>query len=185
MEKVSAIVAGGQTRQESVAIGLFALGGDPDDLVLVHDAARPLVSAAVIDRCLAGAQEHGSAVAALPVTDTLKAAGDDQIVQRTVDREGLWAMQTPQAFRLSVLYEAHSAARAYGWTGTDEAALVEQFSDSPVHLVLGDAANFKDYPPGRSASGGSRLAVPAARPVPLGLFYDHPYRLRLRHSSTH
>ena len=143
IQKISAIVAGGQTRQESVAIGLFALGGDPDGLVLVHDAARPLVSAAVIDRCLSGAREHGSAVAALPVADTLKAAGDDQIVQRTVDRDGLWAMQTPQAFRLSVLYEAHSAARAYGWTGTDEAALVEQFSDQPVHLVLGDPANFK------------------------------------------
>ncbi len=141
--KVLAVVAGGQTRQESVAIGLFALGGDPDDLILVHDAARPLVSAAVIARCLAGAQEHGSAVAALPVSDTLKAAGDDLVVQRTVDRDGLWAMQTPQAFSLSTLFEAHAAARRYGWTGTDEAALVEQFSDQPVHLVLGDPSNLK------------------------------------------
>ncbi len=143
LDKVLAIVAGGQTRQESVAIGLFTLGGNPDDLILVHDAARPLVSSAVIDRCISGAQKSGNAVAALPVTDTLKAAGDDLTVQRTVDRDGLWAMQTPQAFRLSTLFEAHSAARTRGWTGTDEAALVEQFSDEPVHLVLGDPSNLK------------------------------------------
>ncbi len=141
--KVLAVVAGGQTRQESVAIGLFALGGDPDDLILVHDAARPLVSATVIDHCLEGAERFGNAVAALPVTDTLKAADGEQIVQRTVDREGLWAMQTPQVFRLGTLFEAHSAARAMGWTGTDEAALVEQFTDEPVHLVPGNPANFK------------------------------------------
>ena len=143
LDKLLAIVAGGQTRQESVAIGLFTLGGEPDDLILVHDAARPLVSSAVIDRCISGAQKSGNAVAALPVTDTLKAAGDDLTVQRTVDRDGLWAMQTPQAFRLSTLFEAHSAARTRGWTGTDEAALVEQFSDEPVHLVLGDPSNLK------------------------------------------
>ena len=142
-DKVLAVVAGGQTRQESVAIGLFTLGGDPDDLILVHDAARPLVTAAVIDRCIAGAQKLGNAVAALPVTDTLKAAAEDLTVQRTVDREGLWAMQTPQAFHLSTLFEAHSAARTMGWAGTDEAALVEQFSEEPVRLVLGDPSNLK------------------------------------------
>jgi len=143
LNKVLAVVAGGQTRQESVAIGLFTLGGEPDDLILVHDAARPLVTSAVIDRCINGALESGNAVAALPVTDTLKAADESLTVQRTVDRDGLWAMQTPQAFRLSTLFEAHSAARTMGWTGTDEAALVEQFSEEPVHLVLGDPSNLK------------------------------------------
>jgi 2-C-methyl-D-erythritol 4-phosphate cytidylyltransferase/2-C-methyl-D-erythritol 2,4-cyclodiphosphate synthase len=143
LDKVLAVVAGGQTRQESVAIGLFTLGGDPDDLILVHDAARPLVTAAVIDRCITGAKELGNAVAALPVMDTLKSADDSLIVQRTVDRDGLWAMQTPQAFHLSTLFEAHSAARSLGWIGTDEAALVEQFGEEPVHLVLGDPSNFK------------------------------------------
>ena len=141
--KVLAIVAGGQTRQESVAIGLFALGGDPDDLIAVHDAARPLVSAAVMSRCLDAAQKLGNAVAALPVTDTLKAVDDTLVVQRTVDREGLWAMQTPQVFRLGTLFEAHSEARRVGWLGTDEASLVEQFSEEGVHLVPGDPANLK------------------------------------------
>ena len=143
VDKVLAVVAGGQTRQESVAVGLFALGGEPDDLILVHDAARPLVSAAVITRCIDGARKNGSAVAALPVSDTLKAVDADLTVQRTVDREGLWAMQTPQAFQLAALYEAHSAARDTGWTGTDEAALVEQFGEASVHLVQGDPANLK------------------------------------------
>ena len=143
VSKVLAVVAGGQTRQESVAIGLFTLGGDPDDLILVHDGARPLVTAAVIDRCIAGARQWGNAVAALPVSDTLKSADENLTVQRTVDRAGLWAMQTPQAFRLGTLFEAHSAARDTGWAGTDEAALVEQFAEEPVHLVLGDPSNLK------------------------------------------
>ena len=178
IEKVLAVVAGGQTRQASVAIGLFALGGDPDDLVFVHDGARPLVSAAVLDRCLAGAREHGNAVAALPVTDTLKAASEDLVVQRTVDREGLWAMQTPQVFRVSTLFEAHGAARAAGWTGTDEAALVEQFTDEAVHLVPGDPANFKITRPEdlalAEALWQSRRTSPMSQPR-IGFGYDiHP-----------
>jgi len=143
LPNVLAIVAGGETRQASVAIGLFALGGEPDDVVLVHDGARPLVTSDVIARCLAGVREHGSAVAALPVADTLKAVGAGQTVQRTVDRDGLWAVQTPQAFRLDVLFAAHAGAGDAGWAGTDEASLVEKFGDDPVHLVLGDPANFK------------------------------------------
>ena len=143
VDKLLAIVPGGETRQESVAIGLFTLGGAADDLVLVHDGARPLVSAEVITRCLEGAKEHGNAVAALPVADTLKAVDENHCVQRTVDREGLWAVQTPQAFRVATLYDAHIAARDAGWTGTDEASLVEKFSDELVHLVVGDPSNFK------------------------------------------
>ncbi len=143
MDKPPAVVTGGGTRQESVAMGLFALGGAADDLVLVHDGARPLVMADVITRCIDGARDFGNAVAALPIADTLKAVDEQQTVQRTVDREGLWAVQTPQAFRVATLYEAHTAARDMGWTGTDEASLVEQFSDAPVHLVLGDPSNFK------------------------------------------
>ena len=178
VDKVLAVVAGGQTRQESVAICLFTLGGDPDDLILVHDAARPLVSAAVIDRCLGGAQQFGNAVAALPVTDTLKAADDALVVQRTVDREGLWAMQTPQAFRLATLFEAHSAARIMGWTGTDEAALVEKFTSEPVHLVLGDPANLKitrpEDLPLAEALWQSRHPAPMTQPR-IGFGYDiHP-----------
>jgi len=143
LDKLLSIIPGGETRQASVSFGLFTLGGAPDDLVLVHDGARPLVTPDIITRCLDGAREFGNAVAALPVADTLKAVDERQTVQRTVDREGLWAVQTPQAFRLATLFEAHIAARDAGWTGTDEASLVEKFGDEPVHLAVGAPDNFK------------------------------------------
>lgn len=141
LPKVEAIVPGGASRQESVGIGLFALGGDADDMVLVHDGARPLVTPVVIDRCLAGAREKGNAVAAIPVADTLKAADDAQTVTRTVERDGLWAVQTPQCFRLQSLFDAHVSARDAGIVGTDEASLVERLE--AVHLVLGSPENVK------------------------------------------
>ncbi len=143
VDKILSIIPGGETRQASVAIGLFTLGGAADDMVLVHDGARPLVTPDIIIRCLDGARDFGNAVAALPVSDTLKAADDRQTVQRTVDREGVWAVQTPQAFRVATLFDAHIAARDRGWVGTDEASLVEMFGDEPVHLVLGAPDNFK------------------------------------------
>ena len=148
LDKLLAIIPGGETRQVSVAIGLFTLGGAADDLVLVHDGARPLVTPEIITRCLDSAREFGNAVAALPLTDTLKAVDDAQIVQRTVDREGLWAVQTPQAFRIATLFDAHIAARDQGWSGTDEASLVERFGAEPVHLVLGAPDNLKVTRPG-------------------------------------
>ncbi len=180
---VLAIVSGGQTRQASVAIGLFALGGKPDDIVLVHDGARPLVTPSVIDRCLAGVREHGSAVAALPVADTLKSVGEGQTVQRTVDREGLWAVQTPQCFRLDALFSAHAEAGDAGWAGTDEASLVEKFGGDPVRLVLGDPANFKITRPEDLRLAEAVLAarsaptpLPPLPPLPrIGFGYDiHP-----------
>ena len=177
--KLLSVVAGGQTRQESVAIGLFTLGGDPDDLILVHDGARPLVTSEVITRCIDGARRWGNAVAALPVADTLKAvdgAGDDApTVTRTIDREGLWAVQTPQTFSVHALYAAHTSARDEGWTGTDEASLVERFGDTPVHLVLGDPQNFKITRPDDLRLASSVLrgrGAEAAPPMRIGFGYD-------------
>jgi 2-C-methyl-D-erythritol 4-phosphate cytidylyltransferase/2-C-methyl-D-erythritol 2,4-cyclodiphosphate synthase len=146
LEKVLAIVAGAGSRQASVQVGLFALGAAPDDVILVHDGARPLVTAEVISRCIAGVQQAGSAVAALPVTDTLKRVGDQTpqaVVVETVERDGLWAVQTPQTFRYQTLLNASVAASDVGFLGTDEASLVEQLGDVPVHLVLGEADNLK------------------------------------------
>ncbi len=181
LPNVLAVVPGGANRQASVAMGLFALGGAPDDLVLVHDGARPLVTTDVISRCLKAAREHGNAVAALPVADTLKAVDDAQTVQRTVDREGLWAVQTPQVFPVSVLYQAHTQARDAGWLGTDEASLVEMFGDSPVHLVSGDPANFKITHPEDLALAEAVLSARASTPMSqtpqtrIGFGYDiHP-----------
>jgi len=175
---VLAVVPGGATRQASVAMGLFALGGAPDDLILVHDGARPLVTAAVISRCLEAARQHGNAVTALPVVDTLKAVDDAQTVQRTVNREGLWAVQTPQVFSVSALYDAHTQARDAGWLGTDEASLVEMFGEAPVHLVPGDPANFKITRPEDLALAEAVLSARTRPPMPetrVGFGYDiHP-----------
>jgi len=148
LDKVMAVVAGGATRQESVGIGLFALGAEPADVILVHDGARPLVTTALIDRCIDGVQASGSAVAALPVSDTLKsvssepAASASLTITGDVARDGLWAVQTPQVFPYQTLLNAHVAARADDFTGTDEASLVQHLGE-PVHLVMGSTDNIK------------------------------------------
>ncbi|BDI32674.1 bifunctional enzyme IspD/IspF [Capsulimonas corticalis] len=136
------VVRGGATRQESVRLGLTALDGADDDIVFVHDGARPLVSDAIIDRCIEGQRRNGNAVAAIPVVDTLKLAAPDQTVERNIDRERLWAVQTPQVFPLGLLREAHASAWKANFLGTDEASLVERLG-IPVHLVEGSSTNLK------------------------------------------
>jgi 2-C-methyl-D-erythritol 4-phosphate cytidylyltransferase len=139
--KIRAIVPGGGSRQESVARGLDAIGLDAS-IVLVHDAARPLVTGDLVQRVIKAAAGSGAAVAALPVVDTLKrATGRDGAVM-TVDREGLWTAQTPQAFRVAVFRDAVSRAVADGFVGTDDASLVERLG-LPVTLVDGEPFNFK------------------------------------------
>jgi len=173
--KVLFIAPGGASRQESVMVGLFALGGGADDLILVHDGARPLVTPPVLDRCLDGAHRFGNAVAALPVADSLKTAGDDGIVAGRVDRAGLWAVQTPQCFRLATLSRAHSAARAAGFNGTDESTLVEAFGDEPVHLVPGAPDNLKITRPEDLPLAEAILRARHPEPVAhtrVGLGYD-------------
>lgn len=136
-------VPGGPRRRDSVLAGLRALTSDPD-WVLVHDAARPLVSidliASVIDAAM-----HTNAdgvIPGLPVTDTIKRISGDRIIE-TVDRADLLAVQTPQAFRTSVLLHAHSASND---DATDDASLIERIGGS-VTFVTGDANNIKiTYP---------------------------------------
>ena len=136
--KVVAWVEGGRERQHSVAKGLAALPPECT-LVAVHDAARALVPEAVIVRAVGMALEHGAAIAALPVDDTLKRATLG-VIQDTVPRAGLWRAQTPQVFRRDWLERAH--AEAGGAVATDDAALVEALGH-PVHLAEGDSRNFK------------------------------------------
>jgi 2-C-methyl-D-erythritol 4-phosphate cytidylyltransferase len=132
---------GGRTRSESVANGLDDLPDDAE-IVLVHDAARPLVGAATIDRVVAAVREGRSAVAALPVVDTLKEVDADGRVVRTVPRDGLWRAQTPQGFPRRVIVDAHRRARAERVTATDDAALLERL-DLPVHVVRGSERAMK------------------------------------------
>jgi 2-C-methyl-D-erythritol 4-phosphate cytidylyltransferase len=138
--KVHAVVAGGGERQESVRIALASV---PDDVpwVAVHDGVRPCITPGLVERVVAEAQVHGAAIAALPVSETVK-RGADGWVKETVARNGLWAVQTPQVFRADLLREAHRRAAADGALGTDDATLVERLG-VPVRLVIGLAGNVK------------------------------------------
>jgi len=136
---------GGATRQESVSAGVSALSelAQDDDIVVVHDGARPLVSAAVIERCITSARLTGSGIAALPVYETLKRAPGGCIATG-IDRTDVWSMQTPQAFQYGILSAAHARALSDCFVGTDEASLVERLGlDGGVHLVEGSRENVK------------------------------------------
>ena len=132
---------GGLTRQDSVRAGLARLDS-AIAMVLVHDAARPLVDRSIIERCIDAAWEFGAAIAAIQVKDTLKRAGDDQDIATTVDRTDLWQAQTPQAMRREYLERAFAEADRSGFIGTDEASLLEAAA-IPVRLVAGSERNLK------------------------------------------
>ena len=135
-----AVVTGGATRQESVRAGLAAVPSDARSVV-VHDAARPLVTTALVEASLAGLVDAAGAVVAVPAHDTLKREEGGAIAE-TVPREGLWRAQTPQAFRVEVLRRAHEHAAADGVDLTDDAALVERIGERVV-IVPGDERNMK------------------------------------------
>lgn len=136
--KVAAVVAGGERRQDSVAAGLDAL---PPGCrwVLVHDGARPCVTGDVIDRGIDAAERGGAAVAGVPVKDTIKVVDGDGVVVETPDRAALWAVQTPQVFRLDLLRAAYAAGDA---DVTDDAALVERLGRA-VRVFHGSYDNIK------------------------------------------
>ncbi len=141
VKKPLALALGGDCRQGSVYNGLLA--SDPaTEIVLVHDAARPFVSAAETARCVAAARAHGAAVLAHPASDTIKCADEEGRVLETLDRSRLWQVQTPQAFSFRLLLEAHEKALEEGFSGTDDAALVERLG-RPVLLVFGSRWNIK------------------------------------------
>ncbi|WP_168719687.1 2-C-methyl-D-erythritol 4-phosphate cytidylyltransferase [Thermosulfurimonas marina] len=141
--KVSRVVAGGESRQASVRRAFEALSPGVE-IVLVHDAARPLVSQEVISRVLGEIEKRGAALAALPVRDTVKRVSEEGRVLETLSREGLWLAQTPQGARRDWLAEAFRKAGREEFT--DEAALLEA-AGFPVFVVLGDPRNFKlTYP---------------------------------------
>jgi 2-C-methyl-D-erythritol 4-phosphate cytidylyltransferase len=135
--KVVEICPGGQRRQDSVEAGLSKL--PPCDWVIVHDGARPLVTQEIIERGLEEAHETGAAVAAVPVTDTIKMAGDDMLVMGTPPRRSLWAVQTPQIFRYNIIAEAY---RQNKYDATDDSSLVER-SGYKVKLYAGSPDNIK------------------------------------------
>jgi 2-C-methyl-D-erythritol 4-phosphate cytidylyltransferase len=143
--KVRAIVDGGSRRQDSVANGVAGTSG-LFPIVLIHDAARPLATAELFERCVLAAMEHGAAIAAVPVSDTIKRV-DGGLVRGTVPRQDLWSAQTPQAFRRDALVAALAGTIATDSTFTDEAGLFESLG-RPVAIVLGEPTNLKITTPG-------------------------------------
>lgn len=141
LTKLSAIVPGGERRQDSVRAGLALAPTGFDGIVLVHDAARPFVERSVIEAVVQAARECGAALPVVPVVDTLKRVREGRVVE-TLDRSELFGAQTPQGFRLSCLTRAYAAADAAGLTVTDEAMACEGLGES-VRAVPGSARNRK------------------------------------------
>jgi 2-C-methyl-D-erythritol 4-phosphate cytidylyltransferase / 2-C-methyl-D-erythritol 2,4-cyclodiphosphate synthase len=135
-------VIGGATRQASVARGLEALRGSTPDLVLIHDGARPFVSASVISHVIAHLDRHAAVIPALPVTDTLKRAHGN-VVAQTVDRTGLWAVQTPQGFRFEAIVEAHARAGSGDEQNFSDDASIAEWAGIEVVLIPGAPDNTK------------------------------------------
>ncbi len=132
---------GGKTRQQSVTLG-FSLIPKDCDWVLIHDAARPLLTKDLVETCLTSAQNHGAAIAASPLADTLKKADHKKKVRETLPRENLYRIQTPQVFSKHLLGEALQWAESQAMDATDEATLIEKMGH-PVHIVEAPSSNFK------------------------------------------
>ncbi len=155
--KVKSIAAGGRERYHSVYNGLTSLrcvaegeGNDPCDIVFIHDGARPFVNEQILERAYEAAEKYRAAVVAVPAKDTVKLADGDGFAVETLDRNRLWLMQTPQAFDFYEIYDAYSRLISEeeeilnkGITVTDDAMVLELFSDLRVKLVDGDVRNFK------------------------------------------
>jgi 2-C-methyl-D-erythritol 4-phosphate cytidylyltransferase/2-C-methyl-D-erythritol 2,4-cyclodiphosphate synthase len=160
------IVAGGARRQDSVAAAFDAVTST-SEIVLVHDAARPFVSAEVIERCIEAAAASGGAIAAVPASDTVKRVMAGGAIAETIPRDAVYLAQTPQAFRRSVLADAVAIGRS-GVEATDEAALAERAGHT-VRVVSGDPANVKITTSADLEDARSRTADSAGR---VGIGYD-------------
>lgn len=142
LRKVTRVVTGGADRQSSVYNALRAVKPDTD-IILLHDGARPFVTGRLIADVIQGTRVDGAACAGIKSTDTLKLADADGFVQSTLNRERIWAAQTPQGFAYTLILRAHEQARASGIpAATDDAALVERLG-IPVRMVPGDVRNIK------------------------------------------
>lgn len=135
------VVPGGRERQDSVYCGLANVSEDCS-YVMIHDGARPLVTAGIISRVAEAVRVNGAAAVGVPVKDTIKRAGTGDLITETLVREGLWHMQTPQAFRRELIVEAHEQAQKAGYYGTDDASLVERMGGA-VKIVPGSYENLK------------------------------------------
>ena len=145
LAKKTVLLEGGEHRQHSVANALAGVRAAADDIVLVHDAVRPFVSAEMIREVIEASRKYGAAIAAIPAIDTVKQVertAEGALIKSTIPREKVVMAQTPQGFRYDLLKKAFDDAAADGFMGTDEASLIER-SGHPVAVVMGSARNIK------------------------------------------
>ena len=150
LKKKIEFVVGGEHRQQSVEHALNAIKAAPDDVVLVHDAVRPLVTPEIIHDVIEAAKKYGAAIAGLPAVDTVKQVertAEGAIIKTTIPRAGVVLAQTPQGFRYEVIKKVFDEASADGFMGTDEASLAER-SGHEVAVVMGSPKNIKITNPG-------------------------------------
>lgn len=141
--KIAAIIPGGKERQNSVMNGLNAMRErvSDDDVILIHDGVRPLITEDLLRESIRTARLHDGALVAVPVKDTIKTVHGG-VVSGTPPRETLWQAQTPQSFRFGKIFRAHLSAETDGFSGTDDASLVER-TGGKVHIIRGDYRNIK------------------------------------------
>jgi 2-C-methyl-D-erythritol 4-phosphate cytidylyltransferase/2-C-methyl-D-erythritol 2,4-cyclodiphosphate synthase len=168
---VLAPIAGGETRQDSVGLGLEALAGYRPDRVLIHDGARPFPDRALIDRVIDGLDQAEAAIPCLPVRDTLKRA-EAGVIRETIDRSALWRAQTPQGFRFDAILAAHRAA--VGRAFTDDAAVAEAAGIMPL-VVEGSEDNLKITTP-QDLIAAERILAARQADIRVGQGFDvHPF----------
>jgi 2-C-methyl-D-erythritol 4-phosphate cytidylyltransferase len=139
--KIAQIIPGGKRRQDSVKNGIDALAKDVE-IVVIHDGVRPFVTKAMIEDSIHSAERFGAVILAMPVKDTIKIANPNGTVLKTLDRDALWQIQTPQAFQARLLREAYYKAMEDGFMGTDDASLVERLGVK-IHILPGSYTNIK------------------------------------------
>ena len=141
LKKIKEIIAGGERRQDSIYNALKMIRPNCD-LVLIHDSVRPFITEEIILRTIEETKLHGAVAMAIPLTDTIKQGDGEGFVKKTLNRDELWSIQTPQGFKYSLIQKAYSQAYEDGFYGTDDASLVERI-EHPVKMVEGSPENIK------------------------------------------
>ncbi len=142
MNKVTKIVEGGKRRMDSVYNALMNINCRKNDFIIIHDAVRPFVSKSLIERLIKETKKFNAVIPGTPINDTVKRTSKKLIVRNTIPRENLFSIQTPQAFRYDILVKSFEKAYRENFTGTDEAAIVEN-AGYKIKLIEGDSVNIK------------------------------------------
>ena len=140
LQKKVRLVSGGTERQNSVYNGLLSI--DAGSMVVIHDGVRPFINSKQLAACINGAKEHGACILGIPAYDTVKSINSSGYIDKTLERNTIWLAQTPQAFKYDLIMKAHENAKQEGFTGTDDAMLVERLGIN-VRIIRGNRYNIK------------------------------------------